>query len=73
VNGVHSTIREVPFSVVRGVGYRVRLDAIASSLRLYINERLVAEGVDATLPTGRYGLITFNAAADFDDFKSVRP
>jgi hypothetical protein len=73
VNGLHSTIKQVPFTVVPGVAYRVRLEAIASSLRLYINERLVAEGVDGTLPTGRYGLITFNAAADFDNFKAIRP
>ena len=73
VKGVHSTIKQIPFTVVPGVAYRVRLEVIASSLRLYINERLVAEGVDGTLPTGRYGLITFNAAADFDDFKALRP
>jgi hypothetical protein len=73
VNGVHSSIKEVPFTVLPGVAYRVRLEAIGSSLRLYINDQLVAEGVDATLPTGRYGLITFNASADFDDFRAVRP
>lgn len=73
VNGVHSSIKEVPFTVIPGIAYRVRFEAIGSSLRLYINERLMAEAADATLPTGRYGLITFNAAADFDDFRVVRP
>jgi hypothetical protein len=73
VNGVHSSIKEVPFAVVPGVAYRVRLEAIGSSLRLYINDTRVAEGHDATLATGRYGLITFNATADFDTFRAVRP
>ncbi|HKS58428.1 MAG TPA: hypothetical protein VJS12_24235 [Steroidobacteraceae bacterium] len=73
VNGVHSSIKQVPFTFLPGVAYRARLEAIGSSLRLYINEALVAEGVDATLPTGRYGLITFNATADFDNFRVVRP
>jgi pectate lyase len=73
VNGVHSSLREVPFAVVPGVAYRARLEAIGSSLRLYINDTLITEAQDTTLPTGRYGLITFNAAADFDDFRSVRP
>jgi hypothetical protein len=73
VNGVHSSIKEVPFTVNPGVAYRARFEAIGSSLRFYINDQLVAEGVDATLPTGRYGLITFDATADFDDFRAVRP
>jgi hypothetical protein len=73
VNGVHSTLKEVPFTVTPGVPYRVRLEAIGSSLRLYVNDTLRAEAQDATLPTGRYGLITFNATADFDNFRAVRP
>jgi hypothetical protein len=73
VNGVHSTIKEVPFTVMLGVPYRLRLEAFGSSLRFYINDTLMAEGRDDTLPTGRYGFITFNAAADFDNFRALRP
>jgi hypothetical protein len=43
------------------------------SLRLYINDRLIAEGMDSDLPAGRYGLVTYRAAADFDTFSSKRP
>ena len=46
---------------------------VGSSLRFYVNDTLMAEAQDATLPTGRYGLITFNAAADFDNFRAIRP
>src|SRR6185503_6620960 len=73
VNGVHSTIKEVPFTVTLGAPYRLRLEAFGSSLRFYINDTLMAEGQDDTLPTGRYGLITFNASADFDNFRVIRP
>ena len=73
VNGVHSTIEEVPFTVAINAAYRLRLEAIGSSLRFYVNDRLVAEGQDDALPTGRYGLITFSAAADFDNFRAIRP
>jgi len=73
VNGVHSTIKEVPFTVTLGAPYRLRLEAFGSSLRFYINDTLMAEGQDDTLPTGRYGLITFNASADFDNFRAIRP
>ena len=70
---MHSSIKEVPFTFLPGVAYRARFEAIGSSLRLYINDTLVVEAVDATLPTGRYGLITFNATADFDNFRAVWP
>ena len=73
VNGVHSTLAEVPFTATPNVAYRVRLEAIGSSLRLYINDTLMVERQDGTLPTGRYGLITFSASADFDNFLAVRP
>jgi hypothetical protein len=73
VNGVHSTIREVPFTAALGVPYRLRLEAFGPSLRFYVNDTLMAEGQDATLPSGRYGLITFNATADFDNFRVIRP
>ena len=73
VNGVHSTLAEIPFTTTPGTAYRLRLEAIGSSLRLYINGTLMVERQDATLPTGRYGLITSSASADFDNFLAVRP
>jgi hypothetical protein len=73
VNGVHSTLAEVQFTTTPGAAYRVRLEAIGSSLRLYINGTLTVERQDGTLPKGRYGLITANAAADFDNFVAIRP
>ena len=73
MNGVHSTLKEVPFTAIPGASYRVRLEAIGSSLRFYVNDTLTAEAADARLATGRYGLITFNAAADFDNFRAIRP
>ena len=73
VNGVHRTIEEIPFTVSLNTVYRLRLEAIGASLRFYVNGRLVAEGQEDALPTGRYGLITFNAAADFDNFSAIRP
>jgi len=63
----------VPFTTTPNVAYRVRFEAISSSLRLYINDTLRVERQDGTLSTGRYGLITSNASADFDNFRAVRP
>ena len=73
VNGVYTLLEEVPFTVTPNTTYRVRIEAIGSSVRIYVNHRLLAEGVDANLATGRYGLVTFNATADFDNFRAIRP
>lgn len=73
VNGVIHTIEEIPFNVQANTRYHVRLEAIGSALRMYVNGRLVAEGVDTDLATGRFGLVTYNATADFDDFSATRP
>jgi hypothetical protein len=73
VNGVYTRLEEVPFTVTPNTTYRVRIEAIGASLRVYVNERLLAEGVDEDLTSGRYGLVTWNAKADFDNFTAVRP
>jgi hypothetical protein len=72
-NGVISVIDERPFAVKANVRYRVRLEAIGATLRMYVDGRLLAEGRDADLPKGRFGLMTYNATADFDDFAAMRP
>jgi hypothetical protein len=73
VNGQLTLFEEVPFTVTPGTSYRVRLETIGNELRLYVNGRLLAEGVDSALPTGRYGLVTYRATAQFDNFSAVRP
>jgi hypothetical protein len=73
VNGVITVIEETTITVQPNTTYRVRLEAIGSSLRLYVNGRLMAEGQDSALPSGRYGLVTYRATADFDTFSAMRP
>jgi hypothetical protein len=73
LNGSHRTIDQAPLTVNPNTIYNVRAEAIGSSLRVYVNERLVAEGQDGSFPSGRYGLLTFEASADFNDFKVIRP
>ena len=73
VNGVVTVLEEVPMNIQANTTYRVRFEVIGESLRLYINGNLIAEGRDSDLPAGRYGLVTYRAAADFDTFSSKRP
>jgi hypothetical protein len=73
VNGQTTLFEEVPFSVAPGATYNARLEAVGNTLRLYVNGRLLAEGQDTTFTTGRYGLVTYRAAAEFDNFNAARP
>ena len=73
VNGAYTRLEEIPFTVTPNTTYRVRLEAVGAVLRVYVNERLLVEGVDDDLSSGRYGLVTWNAKADFDNFRAVRP
>ena len=73
LDGRLTLFEEVPLPVTPGSSYRVRLEAIGNELRLYVNGRLLAEGVDSAFPTGGYGLVTYRATAQFDNFSAVRP
>jgi hypothetical protein len=73
MNGQITVLDEAPFAVTAGASYRMRLEAIGSDLRLYVNGQFVAEAVDTAIPQGRYGLVTYRAAAEFDNFNASRP
>jgi hypothetical protein len=73
MNGQITVLDEAPFTVTAGTSYRVRLEAIGSYLRLYVNGQFVAEAVDSAIAQGRYGLVTYRAAAEFDNFNASRP
>jgi hypothetical protein len=73
VDGVVTILDEASFPVTANVAHTVRLEAIGSSIRMYVGRWLYLEAEDGALPTGNYGLITNNAAADFDNVKAIRP
>ena len=56
-----------------GQWYRLRLEAIGTRVRAYVKGRPVLEAIDATLPRGVTGAVTFRAAADFDDYRAIQP
>jgi hypothetical protein len=72
-DGQITVLDEAPFAVTAGTSHHMRLEAIGSYLRLYVDGQLLAEAVDAAIPQGRYGLVTYRAAADFDSFNASRP
>jgi hypothetical protein len=71
--GTITVLEEVSLPVTLGTSYKVRFEVIGNQLRLYVNGRLMAEGQDDTFESGRYGMVTYRAAANFDNFRASRP
>jgi hypothetical protein len=67
VNGVDSLIVAKAFTVVANRDYRLRLEAIAGSLRVYVDGKLQLARRDADLTRGGAGLRANFARAQFDN------
>ena len=73
INGAIQELDSAPLTVQAGTTYRIRLDAIGNSLRVWVNGKHLLEATDSTFPAGKYGLATYKASAQFDDFVSAQP
>jgi hypothetical protein len=73
VNGSIVDLGSAVLSVKPNTWYTVRLEAVGSRLRTYVNGRLVLEATDSQPMVGRVGLATYRTAADFDDIRAVIP
>jgi len=73
VNGAITTIASVPVTVSVGSWYALRLEVNGTMLRAYLNGTLVMQAIDTTHTSGRVGLMTYKAAAEFDDYAAYQP
>ncbi len=73
VNGSIVQLGSAVLTVTPNTWYTVRLEAVGSRLRTYVNGRLVLEATDPQPAIGRVGLVTYRTAAVFDDFHAVVP
>jgi pectate lyase len=73
VNGAIQELDSAPLTVTAGSTYRIRLDAIGNSLRVWVNGKHLLEATDSTFAQGKYGLATYKASAQFDDFIAAQP
>ena len=73
VNGAITELGSAPFTVNIGTPYRVRLEAVGNQLRAYVDGTLRVQATDNSLARGAGGLVTFRAAADFDDYDAYQP
>jgi pectate lyase len=62
-----------PITVTPGTWYTLRLEQVADRLRGYVNGVQKFEVVQDQWNAGQVGLVTYAAAADYDDVLAVRP
>ena len=66
-------IDRVPFPVTPGTWYTIRYENLFWESRVYVNDRLVLQGFATRGKKGKVGLMTYRAAAEFDDFRAYQP
>lgn len=73
VNGGIVQLGSAPLTVTPDSWYALRLEAVGSQLRAYVNGELVLEATDPQPSIGRVGLVGYRTAADYDDIRAVVP
>lgn len=73
VNGVVAVLDSAAFNVTTNTWYRVRLEAVGTHLRVYVNDVLRLEATDAAHATGRYGPVLYRTVAEYDSVTAVEP
>lgn len=73
VNGAIVELARAPFTPSVNTWYTLRLEAVGTSLRAYINDRFLLEAADSSHASGKYGIVTYRASATFDDFAVTQP
>jgi len=66
-NGQSSTLASAPVAVVTGRKYRLRLESMATTHRVYLDDTLVLVARDSALTQGDAGVIMNRAAVDYDN------
>ena len=72
-NGTVTVLGTYSLPITLGIWYRLRIEAVGSQIRGYVNGVLVAEATDTSHPRGTGGPITHRAAVDFDDYRAIQP
>jgi hypothetical protein len=72
-NGAVTVLGNYSLPINLGVWYRLRIEAVGTQIRGFVNGVLVAEVTDATHARGAAGPITNRASVDFDDYRAIQP
>jgi hypothetical protein len=65
-NGVFTTLAQANVPITLNRSYRVRLEAIGTRLKAFVDDRLLAEASDDALDAGSAGVMMFRTQADID-------
>jgi pectate lyase len=72
-HGAITVLGTYSLPITLGTWYRLRIEAVGTQVRGYVNGILVAEATDTTHARGAAGPITYRAAVDFDDYRAIQP
>ena len=72
-DGAVTVLTTYGLPVAVGTWYRLRIEAVGTQIRGYVNGILVGEATDSTHARGAAGPITNRAAVDFDDYRAIQP
>jgi len=73
VNGAITTLASATFPVSINTQYTLRLEAVGTQLRGYVNGNVVLQASDSSLTKGIGGVMTNKAAVRFDDYLAYQP
>jgi hypothetical protein len=73
VNGTITELASVPFTVALNTRYVLRLEAVGNQLRGYVNGGLRLQASDSSHASGSGGIVSYKAAATFDDYVAYQP
>lgn len=73
VSGQIQVLTAQPLNVTTGTWYTLRLEKVGGKVRVYVNDTLRISHDEPAPYGGQVGLITYKAAADFDDFHAYMP
>jgi hypothetical protein len=73
VNGAITTLASVTLNAAPNTTYRLRLEAVGTQLRAYVNGVLTLQATDSSHAAGAGGLMTYKTAAQFDDYLAYQP
>jgi hypothetical protein len=72
-NGTVTVLGSATLPVTVGRWYSLRLEAVGSRLRGYVDGKLLLEATDSTHPQGKSGLVTYRTAAEYAGYRALRP
>src|SRR6185503_5794211 len=73
VGGSFTTLDSQPFTLATGTTYRVRLEVIGTSIKVYVNGVVQLEATDSSHSSGGVVLRMYRTATQYDNVQVLKP